>query len=373
MKRFVAGLLLIAICIGILVGCKKNKYEPVPSTEEEARTVMKINIGERCYEVRYELYRAFFLTYRREIDGGDASVWQGDGKEEYINRINEKIISEVTRIYAVFELCERLGIDLYSKEVEDEIYEMIEVSIDGGTWGGENVAGFGGDSEKYRESLRAAYHNDSTAMLLIRYGIGQRRIEEHYIGAESYVNDNGQITEGALKYTTEKVRNFYNSPDTSQILFTYITGEMDTEPKERAERVRTSVIEAANSGAEAVRILMINSGHPTAFGEIENGMVVGEHTLSRDYSAIYTAASGLSDCEVSEVIETVSASDGERYYVIYKAEKSEEYFEVNYAAVVESYLLDAVGSITDLIAKEMAQKISYTDAYGSIIHAEVKI
>ena len=61
MKKLIA-LLLILAAILTLSSCKKNFYEPVESTELEATTVMTLKYGGRTYEVKYELYRAFFLT-----------------------------------------------------------------------------------------------------------------------------------------------------------------------------------------------------------------------------------------------------------------------------------------------------------------------
>ena len=120
MRRFLAVILLLTICITTLSGCKKNKYKPVESSEEEARVVLSLSLGGNTYNVRYELYRTLFLTYKSEFDGGDHTVWSGDKKEEYIERINERIVSEAAEIFAVFELCARLGIDCYTDDIEDE-------------------------------------------------------------------------------------------------------------------------------------------------------------------------------------------------------------------------------------------------------------
>ena len=101
MKRFLAIALLLCVCLSTLSGCKKNKYQPVESTAEESRVILSLTVGENNYDVRYELYRAFFLTYKSEIDGGDNSVWSSENKNEYINRINEKIVTEAAKIFAV--------------------------------------------------------------------------------------------------------------------------------------------------------------------------------------------------------------------------------------------------------------------------------
>ena len=68
MKRAVSLFLLLAILLSLLVGCKE-KYPEIESTDKEATVVARLSVGENEYELRYELYRALFLTYKSEIDG----------------------------------------------------------------------------------------------------------------------------------------------------------------------------------------------------------------------------------------------------------------------------------------------------------------
>ncbi len=373
MKRFLAILLLLCVALTALSGCKKNKYKRVESTEEEAQVVLTLSVGGRSYDVRYELYRTLFLTYKSEIDGGDESAWTGEKKDDYINKINERIISEAAEIFAVFELCERLGIDLYTDEIEDEIDDMIRVSVEGGVWGDESYIGFDGDYDAYLGSLRAMYHNSSTSVLLMRYNIGKQLLDNHYIGSGIADDGTGKITSGAIEYTRESISGYYNSDSSSQILTTYVAEGVSYTPRELAEDIRLDVIEAAKSGTGAVRVLMINRGTPTAVAELESGTLVGRHSLSRDYAEIGEVADGLSVGEVGRVVETVSARDGRRYYVIYKMEKSAEYFDANYGTVVLVYLCDAVGQTISLTADALKGGATFTENYQKIIHSEVKM
>ena len=64
MKRIIATLLVLATILTVSACKKKANYDPIESTEEEARTVMTFVMDEKEYEVKYELYRAFFLTYK---------------------------------------------------------------------------------------------------------------------------------------------------------------------------------------------------------------------------------------------------------------------------------------------------------------------
>lgn len=370
MKRIIAGILLVTVILTTLVACKK-RYEPVESTEEEARAVMTLTLGENEYEVRYELYRALFLTYKSEIDGGNADAWSGDEGQKYIDKINERILRELGEIFAVFELCQRIGYDLYSKEVEKQIEEMIRVSVEGGSYGDGYYEGFGGDYDAYLASLSEMYHNYSTSVLMLRYQIGVEALEAHYIGEVVAVGEDGQLTDGAIKYTFDKVRAFYESEASVRVLQTYVPEEISYTPKEMAEEIRLDVIEAAKSGDDAVKIMMINRGTPTAVGELEYGVLVGRHSLSREYRALADAAFDLPPHGVSEVIETYSVLDGRRFYVVYRADKPDEFFEENYAEAVTVYLYDAIGETLATIAGELTKGVGYADAYGEINHAEI--
>ena len=373
MRRFLAVILLLTICITTLSGCKKNKYKPVESSEEEARVVLSLSLGGNTYNVRYELYRTLFLTYKSEFDGGDHTVWSGDKKEEYIERINERIVSEAAEIFAVFELCARLGIDCYTDDIEDEIYDMITVSVEGGSFGEGYYEGFGGDYDAYLDSLSDIYHNYETAVLLMRYSIARRLVDEHYIGSPLANDGSGRITAGAIDYTEEVIRNYYNSDDSSQILTTYVAEGVSYTPRELAEDIRLDVINAAKVSTNAVRILMINRGTPTAVSELETGILVGRNSLSRDYSELAEVASELSVGEVGRVVETVSAMEGRRYYIVYKMEKSDEFFAAKYAEIVEVYLYDTIGKNLSLISEMLKNGVTYTENYDTINHSEVRM
>ena len=119
MKRILSLILVLASLL-TLASCG-NKYKPVPSTEEESRVVMTLSLDGKKYDVKYELYRAMFLNYRSDVDGGDSSVWSGENKDEYIARIHEMIVARVTDIYATLHHAGTIGIDVYSKSVNSKI------------------------------------------------------------------------------------------------------------------------------------------------------------------------------------------------------------------------------------------------------------
>lgn len=364
MKKLVALLLLIG-CILALVGCKEI-YEPQESTEEEARVVMTLKHGNNTYSVKYELYRAFFLTYKSTVDGGDDGVWTGDSKDEYIEKIDGIIIDKILDIYSTFALAQSLGIDPYSTEVGKLINDYINISVDGGVIGGVTYLGYPGYTE-YLESLWKKNLNYSVQTLLFRYAIVTDMIDEYFIGnlTEDDI-DAGVLSLGALKYTEDDVRDFYFGDGCVRVLRTYISEEMDTDPEARAERAREAILDAAERGESAVRDEMINQGSTTTVPELENGFVIGKHNLSSFYYSDLTDAA--MSLDVGEVSEVVSIHDGEllKYYIVYRAEKSEEHLEDNYAQIAYIYVRNTIGSRYNEVKEAMKGGVQYTDYLKSL-------
>ena len=372
MKKLLA-LALIIVTLFSLISCTTTTYEPVESTEEEAQTVMTLSYGGKSYEVKYELYRAFFLTYKSEIDGGDESVWTSDVKDEYINRINECIIDSVLEIYSTIALAESIGIDPYSQTVESKINEYIKIGVEGGDRGGISYEGYE-SYEAYLASLKALNLNYSAQTLIFRYSILVDMIDDYYLG-EINENDvaNGNLSLGKLSYTKDDVLTFYNSDDCVRLLRTYISEEMDNDPKARAERVKNAISSVATRGESAVRDEMIGQGTMNTVPELEEGYVLGKYNLALlVYSDMVEEAFSLSLGEVSDVVKI---HDGNQmlYYILYRAEKSAEHFERNYTEISYIYLRHTVGSYYESFRESMKPSVSFTDAYSTINHSQISM
>ena len=192
MKKLLSLLIIIATLLS-LFGCGK-KYPEVKSTAEEDRVVITLEADNKKYEIKYELYRALFWANKKSVDKGDDSVWQSDKANEYIEKIDEIIIEKASEIYSVLHLAEKLGINPYSKDVEDRIYEQICIAVEGGY----GIAGFGGDYDAYLADLAKIGINYSVQDLLFRYSIATEKINEYYIGVEDEATDTmlrAEITE----------------------------------------------------------------------------------------------------------------------------------------------------------------------------------
>ncbi len=342
MKKIISLILILASLV-MLFACSDRFYEPVESTKLESTTVMTIEIDERRYDIKYELYRALYLTHKSAVDGGDESVWVGADKDKYIDEINALIIERIADIYGTFAACYRAGLDPYSTEVGKKINEYIKISVEGGALGGVPYKGYG-SYEKYLEQLAKLNLNYSVQTLLFRYSIAYDMLEEHYIGTISVDDiESGVISDGEIEYTESDVHAFYNSDDCIRTLRTYVSEYQSTELKELADSVREAIAGAAPNGEEAVLDAMIANASPTAQSELESGYLMAEYNLARGYYQAMTDAAFKLD--VGEVTEPVRIHDGNelRYYIIYRCDKTDDYYNDNYAEIAYIYLKNELG------------------------------
>ena len=374
MKKIIAIILMLAAVLSV-TACAK-KYPAVESTDEDARVVMTMSVNGKSYDVKYELYRAFFLTYKDQVDGGDSSVWSGESKDEYIAEIDAIIIDRIAEIYSAFALCEKIGFNLYSSDVEKKIRENIKISVEGGSYGSSTLEGYE-SYDDYLAALKSMNLNYSVQTLLIRYAIAVDAIDTYYIGTASSDDVDASITLGALEYTEDDVRDFYFSDDCVRVLRASFRKEISYTPLERAEKLRDSLLAAAESKdsfeeKEAeVFTAIVRSGLYANTAEIKNGYVIGRYNLERSYyGAMTDAAFKLEEGEVSDPIEVVSDVENS-YYVIYRTYKSEEHFEDNYEIIKYIYLMNYVGEISHGVALELKSTVIYTDVLKSIDHSTI--
>ncbi len=363
MKKIIPLIIILSMCLS-LFACS-DEYEPVESTAEEQRVMYTMTIDGEKYEVAYELYRALFLQYRSKVDGGDTSVWSGEKKDEYIAAIDEIIFSRTADIYAVFHLCGKVGIDIYSDVVEDTISDYIKVSVEGGSIDGMEIVGYGGDYDAYLAHLKAAYMNYSVQTLLYRYSIAYLLLEEYYAD---------KVTgEDSVSYTREDVKAYYDGDECVRVLEAFLSTATETDrlinTPERARRLRDGVAQQSNE--YDVGTYMISN---TLSGEsLRDGMVIGKYSLDPAYYADLTASAfSLSVGETSEVIEVITGkSNG--YYVLYRAEKSDEHFETCYDEIEASYILNLIGGDVSRTAGTLILNTAKTDAFASLDRAAISM
>ncbi len=376
MKKLLSILLVISSLLALISCGNINEYPPVESTEEEARTVMTLSIDDCTFEVKYELYRAFFLTYKSQVDGGDPSVWTGENSDEYTKKIDRIIIDRIAEIYTAFAICERIGFDVYSSQVEEKIKENIRISIEGGNYGSSTIEGYG-SYDAYLAALKKMNLNYSVQTLLLRYAIAVDAIDTYYIGTVNSDDIDIDLTVGAIKYDKDDVKAFYDSDECVRVLRASFQKQISYTPLERAEKLRESLETAANSKDTleekenaVITAIMSNSLYTNA-AEIKEGYVMGKYNLESSYYGNMTeAAFALEMGEVSAPVDVVSDVE-DAYYILYRSYKSDEHFENNYDSIKYIYLMNCVGEISHGVAEELKESVTYTDFLKEINHSEI--
>ena len=361
MKKLIAVILLMA-SIFSLASCGDETYDPVESSDVEKTVVMTLKIEEETYNVRYELYRAFFLAYKSEIDGGNASVWTGDNKNEYIAKIDELILHYITEIYSVIHTAGKIGIDIYSDEYDENVSAAIKDIVDGDSLYG----GFDGDYSAYLAHLKSINLNYSVQDLMIRYDIAISDINRHYAG---YVKDTdtGEKEPGALEYTKDDVSAFYWSEDSVSILRAFFNADyMDFDAITRAK----NAIYQAHGDHERVlnKIIGVSSTSPDDVFQI-----VGKYNLDRLFYSEYTeAAFALPSGETSDIIK-VSTASSTYYYVLYRTRKGTDLFNENYDAIAEAYVENEIGRILYTGADALKNSVVYSDALQNLDRSQISM
>ena len=366
-KRIIALVLLLCLCSS-LFACGKGNYPAVESTKEESEVIIRLQADGKRYDVKYELYRALFLSYHTHIDGGDLSVWQGADKASYIEKIDKMIIDAATDIYATLHHADKIGINPYSKAVEDKIQEYIRGSVDGYDDGEMSAIGYGGDYEAYLNALKQKGLNYSTQVLIYRYAIVYDKIVEHYAGTANSDNPTPDMSDGALKYTKEDVEAYYNGTSTSHVLLTTLDSRSFT--KKRAEEIRNKLA-SYNSKDDVISYIMNFTA--TTESDATRGVLIGEYSLDRAYFGKVTSeALRISVGEVSEVVP-VSTERGSYYYILYRVGKSPDYLNDYFGEVQTSYVNNEIGKLIAEDKDNLKGNVSYTDAHTNLDRSQIKI
>ncbi len=351
MKRIVLLFLALAVSLS-LFGCRK--YEPQASTALESTPVATLRYGKKTYKVNYELFRMFLLSAKEVVSGGDLSKFEGDGAEALYEQARTVALDKIYETYSVFALCDTLDINLYSADVNKKVEESIRISVEGGTSeSGETVDGIG-SYEKYLESLKLFYANYAVQDLLLRYEYGISAINAYYRGT---YDDYGILAEeGALSYTDADVTAYYNSDETRRILFAF------TMVESIANSVRDQ-IELFALEEEVIAKLMSSTIANDYDGRY--GMLIGENTLnSLNYSDVTEAAFALEIGEAAVVAGRYNKHDG--YFVLYRAQKSEENLEENRERIESYYVENEIGERYAAAKKALIESAVFSDFYKGL-------
>ena len=362
-KKLTGLVLLLALALS-LVAC--GGYEAIPSTEEEARVMMTFSYDGEKYEMRYELYRTMFLTYKSLIDDGDGSVWLGENKQEYIDRIDEIIISRVADIFATIHIAKKIGRDPYSAEADERVQELIKISVEGSSTEEGTIEGFGGDYDAYLASLKKYYMNYSVSELILRYSIAYNDIIDYYKGNFLEGELDEEIKVGNLEFQEKNIQDFYNGDGSARVLLA--TLDERSFSRERAEEIRDKIASFANE--TSVQNYIITMSATTAEDAID-GVLIGKYSLEEAYfSEVTEAAFSLSEGETSAVIP-VTTESGSYYYILYRTDKPESFYEENKADVYSVFADNEIGKIINEAKSGIIAAADEEALFGQLDRASV--
>ena len=351
-----------------LVSCSNGDFYPeIASTDEESRVMFTLAIGDDVYEVKYELYRTFFLTYKEKVDGGDDSVWTSEDAQMYVNEIDRMIIDAASNIYTVLHLAKKAGFDPFSSDVDRTIREYVKHSVDGYEDSNMSIAGYGGDYDAYLESLKEVYMNYSVQALIYRYAIAYDNLMLYYYGNIDSDNPTSDAQEGSIKYTDEDIRNYYYGQDSVRVLLASIDAKYMSE--ERAQQIRNNI---ASFSTEKSVINYILSMTSTTEADAANGILFGRYTMDSTLfsTTLADAAFDLSFHETSPLI-TYDTDSSTVYYIFYRTDKSDTYFENNKSDITASYIGNEIGRILMECKAELTSHVTRKEIMQEIDRSEI--
>ena len=366
MKKIICIILLLTIFTLSFYGCNKSKYPPIKSSAREAEAVITMTYDDYKFDIRYEFYRALFLSNKNKVDNGNADVWDSAQKDKYISSINEIITGYAAEIYAPFVLAAEIGIDPYSKEVDEKIDELIRIAVEGG----DDSIGFGGDYDAYLASLKENNHNYETQRLLLRYSVLLEMINEYYKGYEDEAL--GWI-DGEFTVSEDDVRAFYFSNKTVRILQAYVQDGAYSDPMARAEELVSGIKGCESDFDVALYIINHTAQIPTELinNKQVSGIIISENSLDDNFDEYTHCAFDLPCGQVSDPIHVDGIGGG--YYVIYKLEKSNEHFSLCYKEICEEYIDNFVNERLTQICQGLLSNINTTKNYSNIIHKDISM
>lgn len=296
-RVLVLSLLLILGILLSLTGCEPS-YRQKRSPLAMRRTVAKID-GQK---VPFELVRALFYQYKGAVDGGDDSLWEGEGAKEAWNRVLPMIEDTLKTIYTTFSHAKEVGIDPYSRAVEDRILAYVEQEVAATPIDDKDATGnkrIQLQKEQYYKNLEEQHYTDAASRILYRYSIVSTLLSSYY---------QDTFADGTLRVTDEAIAAFYASSDCVHLTWARIekNGIMTNDQlRTLAEQARTRLL--ACTDYAQIKQILISYSISSNPADIERGMYLSPTTTAGTYAALLEEAADLSHLEIGQIVETYDA------------------------------------------------------------------
>ena len=348
LKRILA--LLLVLCSLCLTSCG-GKYREVRSSRKDRQVVAQIG----KYDVKYEIVRALFHTMKPDVDGGDESVWDSAEAPVYFERTMDKVEKYLLDIFGAFALAESIGIDPYGKEIDEMIDSYVTIDIDGGSFNGTTIQGYG-SKKAYLEALAKFHYTDSANRFMYRYTATVAKIHEYY--TQTFAN-------GTIAISDVILQQFLLGPDVVHVHWVYrektdeYTDEKWDEYMQDEVRAQLLPLEGREEILDEVRRMAL---YLTEIN-MQHGFYLTENTVGMQYAKIVETAKWLSPYEVSDVIEV-----GDGYYVLVGMERDAAVLGTNTGMSQITQLYLEYNMYNDIAKKIKDFEITYKPAFDQYIN-----
>ena len=315
MRTFKRALFLLLALVTVF-SATSCAYRAARSSKEERATVLVINDK---YEVSYEHYRFAFLTYfYNNYSFQYLDTWDEFTRNQYFSDCDRAAKEEVSRIYALFDMCEQYGIDPYSRAVDKEVTAAVKDAFYN------EETGYG-DRKTYLDALYSANMTDTVFRLYLRYNICEKLLAKAMAEAEFVPTDK------------ETVLAYYTSDETVCATWIYIGYELF---KSMNDNDLNKLVNRAKGATDREFLDLAHQYYQTVYtdDELETGFYFGKYQLDPVFDDLVEKAFSL---QVGKTSSLVHAGDG--VYIIRVMAKDPAYLnnEENYDYLYECYMLNA--------------------------------
>lgn len=285
-----------------------GRVKPIKGTEEELRAIGTID----GYEVKYEELRYITLLYKSAYERtyGDG-IWDDEKLSgQYVEKLEDEVMSNLKNNYAVLAACKSLNIDTNMKEADKYVQEQIEKIIDND---------FDGSQKKYKEWLSENNLTDNLLRFICKIDYLESLVLNTMIDNEIYVKYNDKKYDEFIDYVmsdneyARTIHVFYSKSETDP--------ESDAKKLEKMNEIANDLkgIENDSERYNAMKSYIGKTEEYVPGFTIANidGIYFTRGQMGDEYE---NAAFKLPEYGCSEVLET---DDG--YYVIMRLPKEQEY------------------------------------------------
>lgn len=346
-----AGVVAFAVFIAVVLIMQLGHVKPIKSTDEEKRSV-----GE-CggYEVRYEELRYVAMSHQRALNQkyGAYDELDAETREQYDAELEELVNDGIKSNYVILSLCERYGIDMDSRDVDDYVDEQIQSIVD---------EEFGGSVKKYKQWLSENALTDALLRLVYKVDFLETELLEKFVNDGIGVKYNSGQTAEFTDYVLESddyvkaIHAFYpHSHPADKAGYDALaeaTAALEGLLSCKSDSERFSLMKSVIGKAPFVQGFSVTgSDYYFTYGQMDE-----------EYEAV---AFSLDEYEVGEIVET---SDG--YYVIMRVPKKKDEIKQRSQELLSQYQYAVLKRAED----ECRQGLTFTgnEYFDSLVLSDIK-